>query len=171
MNKKQIIRNLSHMMEMLILGQVVLTSKTKENHFAGMTIAWGFFGNMWNDLYFTAAVRPSRFTFEAIKQSGLFCVNFFDTQYKDELRYFGTVSGYQEDKFSSDAFHIDSHLCSHLEAPIEEAAIIIQCEVVDAHQINPLLMRQNAEIIKHYPNHTDYHSMIYGKITEMVRHE
>ena len=80
----------SNMMKNLVLGRVLLTSKVTSNRFAGMTIAWGFFGNMWNDIYFIAAVRPSRHTFLAINESKFFTVNFFDQRYKKELRYFGT---------------------------------------------------------------------------------
>ncbi|MCK5848801.1 MAG: flavin reductase [Caldisericia bacterium] len=159
------------MMKGLVLGKVILSSKVNNNRFAGMTIAWGFFGNMWNDIYFIAAVRPSRHTFLAIRKSMFFTVNFLDQSYKKELRYFGTVSGYSEDKFAADALHIDSRLLDSFIAPIEEARTLINCEVVTANQINPFTSRMLPEIEKYYPEHNDHHTMIYGKITSILKHE
>jgi flavin reductase (DIM6/NTAB) family NADH-FMN oxidoreductase RutF len=168
MNKNTFINDLPQLMKKLVAGQVILTSKVLDR-FAGMTIAWGFFGNMWNQLYFTAAVRPSRHTFSIMRLSHSFTVNFFDHGYEKELHYFGSMSGHQEDKFCNDALHIDIPLLDQFTAPIVEAKYAIECKVKDTHPINAYQIQTQTDTLKFYPQNNDYHIMVYGKIEEIVK--
>ncbi len=168
MNNNTFISELPTLMKKLMAGQVILSSKILDR-FAGMTIAWGFFGNMWNQLYFTAAVRPSRHTFSIIRLSKSFTVNFFNPGFDKELRYFGSTSGYNENKFCTNALHIDTAFLEHFSAPIIEAHYLIECKVKNVHPIDAFQVGEQIDIMKFYPENDDYHIMLYGRIDTMVK--
>src|SRR6056297_2308065 len=153
------------MMKKLIEGQFILTATDENREATGMTIAWGFFGNMWNEPFFIAAVRPYRYTLNAIRDSGGFSVNFFDDGHQDALNYFGSVSGYDEDKFKKGLVRYSKTKDQF--AIINEARIVLNCRIVTTNQIEAFNL-DSKYIHKHYQQDNGYHVMIYGRIDEMI---
>ncbi len=164
MDKKLFSSKIEYMLEKLIKGEVIITSIDKDRGASGMTVAWGFFGNMWNEAFFIAAVRPYRYTLNAIRDSSSFSVNFFDKGFQADLKYFGTVSGYDEDKFKNGSLHFSQ--TSGKFATIDEASIILNCSVVTTNQIEPFNLERDY-IKRHYQSDNGYHVMIYGRIEEI----
>src|SRR6056297_2057695 len=156
--------NIETMYRKLVDGLVLLSANENDTGPTGMTIAWGFFGNMWNEPFFIAASRPHRFTLRAIQDSQAFSVNFFDCGYKEALNYFGRVSGYEEKKFEKGYLHCSNPTEEF--APIDEAVIVLNCKLVTNNQIEPFnLMRSYTE--KHYKSDNGFHAMLYGRVDEM----
>jgi len=153
------------MMTKLMDGQVILTATDDERGATGMTVAWGFFGNMWNEPFFIAAVRPYRYTLKAIHSADAFSVNFFDDGHQEALNYFGSVSGYEEDKFAKGL------LCYAKTKDkfvlINEARIVLNCRIITNNQIEAFNLESDY-IRKHYQQDNGYHVMLYGRIDEMI---
>jgi flavin reductase (DIM6/NTAB) family NADH-FMN oxidoreductase RutF len=156
---------LGYMYERLVSGKVLLSADDIERGTSGMTIAWGFFGNMWNQPFFIAAVRPQRYTLNALKGSERFSVNFFTDDYKDELVYFGTVSGYDENKFKTEKLHAGDKTGGY--APVEEASVILNCSIVTNNQIEPYNLDHDY-VEKFYKGDNGYHVMLYGRIDDII---
>ncbi len=64
-----------------------------------MTASWGGLGVLWGKNVAFIFVRENRYTKEFIDKEAYFSCSFFDKKYKNDLKYFGVVSGRQEDKF------------------------------------------------------------------------
>lgn len=165
MDKQIFLSKIEYMMKKLFEGQVVLTATDKSREATGMTIAWGFFGNMWNEPFFIAAVRPYRYTLDAIRDSGGFSVNFFDDGHQEALNYFGSVSGYDEDKFKKGLIHYSKTKDQF--AIINEARIVLNCSIITNNQIEPFNLEKEY-VQRHYKQDNGYHVMIYGRIDEII---
>lgn len=66
-----------------------------------MTIAWGSIGSIWAKPMFTVLVRPSRYTYQLIEQSGEFTVSIPLQGMKEALALCGTKSGRDLDKIAA----------------------------------------------------------------------
>ena len=75
-----------------------------------MTASWGTIGVLWGKNIVTIYVRDSRYTKEFIDAKDTFSLTFFDVSDKENklaLKYFGAVSGRDEDKISNAKMHVD----------------------------------------------------------------
>jgi len=167
MNHLPVARITEALFRALVKGQVVLSAREPSGRTNGMTVGWGFVGNMWNEPYFVCAARPERYTWKGIKSGKRFTVNVLDGKYSEGLAYFGSASGYQEDKFAKGFFHLDESL-SDFCAPIREAHILLDCEVTTANNIQPFYLPEE-EINKFYTSSGGYHTMAYGKIIRVIQ--
>ncbi|NOZ45612.1 MAG: flavin reductase family protein [Chlorobi bacterium] len=129
-----------------------------------MTVAWGFFGNMWSMPVAVVVVRPTRYTYEFINKYDTFTLSAFDKKYKPELNLLGTKSGRDGDKIAESGLTpIESN---KIEAPaFKEAELIIECEKIYWDDFKPANFL-NPNIEKKYPI-KDYHRMYFGKILEI----
>jgi len=150
-------------------GEVILSTRDSSGRPTGMTVAWGFFGCLWNEPYFLAAARPYRYTWQGIRDSRRFTVNVLSDAYAEGLRYFGTVSGKSEDKFAKGYFHINEALHDYC-APIKEARLLLDCTVVTANQLQPFFIPEEA-IQRFYREDNGYHTIFYGHIDRWHRSE
>lgn len=146
-------------------GNVILSTKGKYERANGMTIGWGFFGIMWNEEYFIAAVRPNRFTWRLIHDSKRFTLNFLDERYREAIDYFGTTSGYDEDKFAKGLLTLET--LEGFTAPIKEAHTVVECKVVFANNIEPFGLPQ--DYIDNFYTDNAFHTMLYGKIENILK--
>ena len=64
-----------------------------------MTASWGCMGILWNKEVCTVFIRPQRYTYEFTEASEKMTLSFFDESYRDALRFCGTKSGRDFDKF------------------------------------------------------------------------
>lgn len=165
MKERSFLANSQRLINDLKKGNVVLTTKGKNERANGMTIGWGFFGIMWNEEYFIAAVRPNRFTWRLIHDSKRFTLNFLDEGYEEALNYFGTVSGYKEDKFSKGLLTLE--IIEGFTAPLKEAHTIVECKVVFVNNIEPFGLPQ--DYIDNFYTDNGFHTMLYGKVEKVLR--
>ena len=78
----------------------LLTAGTAD-HFNSMTIGWGSLGTVWNRDVLTVYVRPDRYTWRFLKDSGTFTVSFFPERCRQALTIMGTLSGRDGDKVAA----------------------------------------------------------------------
>lgn len=66
-----------------------------------MTASWGGMGILWNKPVAFVFVRPQRYTYMLTEQSQTVTLSFFEEKYRDALRFCGTKSGRNVDKFAA----------------------------------------------------------------------
>lgn len=136
----------------------------KSNHFNTMTVAWGYFGVIWNKPCATVFVRPTRFTYEFINRYDTFTLCSFNRSYKNDLSLLGKKSGRDGDKIARTKLNIIPS--RKIPAPgFKEAELIIECKKIYWDDLKPENFL-NESIEKVYPK-KDYHRMYFGEIVEI----
>jgi len=94
-----------------------------------MTIGWGTLGIVWGLPMWIVLVRPSRYTYECIEQSGCFTVNVPTPAMAEACAICGSRSGRDGDKCKLAGLTIGR--ASHVGAPIAvDCPIVYECHVV-----------------------------------------
>jgi flavin reductase (DIM6/NTAB) family NADH-FMN oxidoreductase RutF len=132
-----------------------------KNHYNTMTVAWGYFGIMWNKPMAVVVVRPTRFTYEYMEKYDTFNLTAFDKKFKKDLNLLGTKSGRDGDKISETGLTIVSSQIVSAPA-FKEAELIIECKKAYWDDFKPQNFL-NPVIEKSYPA-KDYHRMYFGEI-------
>ena len=136
----------------------------KKNHFNTMTVAWGYFGIMWNKPMAVVVVRPGRFTFEFMEKYDSFTLTAFDKKYRKDLNLLGTKSGRDGDKIAETQLTVISSI--KVDAPtFKEAELIVECKKVYWDDFKPENF-VDPSIGKNYPL-KDYHRMYFGEIVHI----
>ena len=97
-----------------------------------MTASWGTVGVLWGKNVVSIFIRESRY------KQDTFSLTFFDTQDKENklaLKYFGAVSGRNEDKISNAKMHVD--YASDGTPYIDEGNLVLVCRKMSATRILP----------------------------------
>lgn len=126
-----------------------------------MTVAWGYFGIMWNTAVATVVVRPTRYTFEFINQYDTFTLCAFPEKYREALSLLGSKSGRDGDKISETNLTVTA--AQKVASPIfKEAELSIECKKIYWDDFKPANFL-DPTIENRYPE-KDYHRMYFGKI-------
>lgn len=127
-----------------------------------MTIGWATIGNIWNKPVFMALVRKQRHSWKLIHDAGEFTVS-VPTQnaLREELRFAGTASGREFDKFSGHG--ISAEAAQIVNAPIiRECGIHFECKTLLVQDMSPDEM--DASLVNGVYRKGDYHTMFFGEI-------
>lgn len=136
----------------------------EKNHYNTMTVAWGYFGVMWNRPMAVVVVRPTRFTYEFIEQYDSFTLTAFDKKHKKDLMLLGTKSGRDGDKIGETK--LTAIGSSKVASPsFNEAELIVECKKVYQDDFKPENFI-DPSIDKNYPL-KDYHRMYFGEVTQI----
>ena len=126
-----------------------------------MAIGWGSIGVIWGIPIFTVLVRPSRYTYGCIEKVPEFTVNVPTPDLKEAVKFCGSRSGRDVDKFSRMGFTV---VPSEAVSPplIGECAIHYECRVVHRNDVQPdELARQ---IVTGLYAQGDFHRVYFGEI-------
>ena len=123
-----------------------------------MTASWGGLGVLWNKNVATIYVRPQRYTFEFLENTGSFTLSFFGEQWRKALAYCGSASGRDEDKFAHCGFHVA--MAGEEASYIQEADLVLVCRKLYWNDLDPCGLDC-------YPE-KDYHRMYIGEITKVL---
>ncbi len=135
------------------------------NHYNTMTVAWGYFGIMWNKPVAVVVVRPTRYTFEFMNRYETFTLSAFDNQYKKDLNLLGSKSGRDGDKLAETKLTVVPS--SMVNAPtFREAVLIVECKKIYWDNFKPEQFL-DPSIEQRYPE-KDYHRNYIGEIV-MIR--
>jgi len=141
-------------------GGLLLSSQGRGVRPNVMTIGWGLIGTLWARPVFLVAVRPSRYTFQLIEDSGCFTVNVPAEGMDEALNFCGTTSGRTVDKFTE--MKLTPLAGRRVASPaIAECAVHYECKVVHKDRLSPENLAE--EIASVYPRggfHTLYVSEI-----------
>jgi flavin reductase (DIM6/NTAB) family NADH-FMN oxidoreductase RutF len=115
----------------------LLCTVSADGRYNVMTITWGLIGVLWSKPVFMIAVRPERYTYKFLEETGEFTVNVSVPELRDAVDFCGTKSGRDYDKFKE---------CSLTPIPgkkvgapvISEACIHYECRVIHKAEASPL---------------------------------
>ncbi|MCD6082871.1 flavin reductase family protein [Candidatus Aerophobetes bacterium] len=140
---------------------LLLTSADKRGKMNVMTIGWGTVGIIWGMPMFLVLVRPSRFTYGLIEETGEFTVNVPPRRLSEITFFCGSVSGRDHDKFKEKG--LTPIAGENVISPIiEECVVHYECKVLHKNDIIPARVPEEA-ISKFYPQ-GDYHRIFFGRI-------
>ena len=136
----------------------------EKGHYNTMTVAWGFFGVMWNKSMAVVVVRPNRYTYEFMEKYDTFTLSAFNKKHKKDLMLLGTKSGRDGDKIGETKLTVISS--SKVASPsFEEAELVVECKKVFQDDFKPENFIDQS-IDKNYPL-KDYHRMYFGEIIQI----
>jgi flavin reductase (DIM6/NTAB) family NADH-FMN oxidoreductase RutF len=154
-------RYVSETLEVLSLDGALLVSVDGSGRANVMTIGWGMFGWVWGKPILAALVRPSRYTYELLEETGEFTVNVPPRTMAETVAYCGTVSGRDFDKFEQGK--LTAKRGKRVRAPIiEECAVHFECRVIHKNDVLPATLAP--EIAQSAYRSGDYHRIYYGEI-------
>jgi flavin reductase (DIM6/NTAB) family NADH-FMN oxidoreductase RutF len=112
-------------------------------------------------------VRPSRYTYKLIEETGEFTVNIVPPKLKEVVQYCGTVSGRDHDKFKEK--QLTAIPSKKVKTPIiKECILHFECRVVHKSDLIPSEL-EKAIITTLYPK-GDFHRIYFGEIL-VCQHE
>jgi len=131
-----------------------------------MAIGWGNIGIVWGRPVFIVFVRPSRYTYFLIEETGDFTVNIAEDDYKEVVNYFGSVSGRNVDKFKESGLNLIES--KNVKSPIiKECFINFECRIIAKTDINPDFI--NGGIKKEIYPSGNYHRVYFGEILNVYK--
>lgn len=149
----------------LIGDQWMLVTAGTPDRCNTMTASWGGLGVLWGKPSATIYIRPQRYTYEFIEQSGYFTLAFFGQEHRKSLALCGAKSGRDIDKVKECGFTV---LAGEGNAPyFAEAELVLVCKKAYWQDLDPSHFL-DPDIEKHYEKH-DYHRMYIGEIVEAYR--
>ena len=128
-----------------------------------MTASWGGMGVLWNKPVAYLFIRPQRHTYTMTESNDHFALAFFDESYRGALRYFGTKSGRDGDKFAATGLTRAHHENGTL-YPAEARAVLF------CRKLYTDMLRKEAfldpTLLSNYPE-DDFHRMYVCEIEEV----
>ncbi len=160
-------------------GVFLVTHSPTEGRSNVMTIGWGTLGRVWGKHVFIVMVRPSRFSYRYIEETGEFSVNLpgcrdesmkvgdmSNRSMKEALEFCGSYSGRDMDKVSRCGFTMEKGI--KISVPyIRECPVHYECRTLHKNRVdkNTLL----PSIIESYYPKDDYHTVYFGEIVGVYR--
>ena len=145
-----------------------MSSLNEEGKPNAMTIGWAAFGVFWGRPVAVVMVRPSRYTYGCIEATGDFAINVPYAHMAEEVKFCGTKSGRDVDKFHECGF--TALRADEVASPgISQCALIYYCRVL--HKNDLLSTELDRDVAKTcYPT-GDYHRFYHGEIQVVLADE
>jgi flavin reductase (DIM6/NTAB) family NADH-FMN oxidoreductase RutF len=141
--------------------RVLLVGQGRHGPPNAMAIGWGQVGTIWGKPVFTVLVRPSRYTYKLIEESGDFTVNIVPEKLKDLVQFCGGVSGRDHDKFREKG--LTAIQSGKIKTPIiKECVLHFECQVVHKNDLVPSELE--ASIVSSFYRKDDFHRVYFGEI-------
>jgi flavin reductase (DIM6/NTAB) family NADH-FMN oxidoreductase RutF len=143
---------------------LITSGSFEEKKYNTMTVAWGSNGIMWNKPFVQVVVRPTRHTYGFMEKYDSFTLCAFPEEYKSALKFMGTKSGRDTDKYAETGLTpIQSDV---VKSPsFEEAELIIECKKIYFDDFEPDNFIDSS-IQKNYPIN-DFHRIYFGEIVAL----
>lgn len=160
--------DLANTFQAMISGGVLLASTKRSGRSNVMTIGWGTVGIIWGKPAFIVMVRPSRYTYEFIEESGAFTVNVPTPEMRSLASFCGTKSGRDVDKFAALGMAVSPGQRVQ-SITIDACPLVYECRVVHKNDVIPANL--DAEVASRAYPRGDYHRVYYGEILGVFAHE
>lgn len=130
-----------------------------------MTASWGCAGILWNKPVAVCFIRPQRYTYGIVEDSDTLTLSFFPAgEQREALRYCGTKSGRDGDKFAATGLTVATTPAG---TPYPaEANLVLVCRKLYADDLKEGCFI-DPEMLKHYAA-KDYHRFYICEITEVL---
>ncbi len=137
-----------------------LISAARGGRVALMTAGWGLMGILWGKPVVTVYVRPSRYTYDALKAGERFTLSFFPRDKADVLRYCGSHSGRECDKLAGSGLK-EERIGDYV--VYNEANLTFACRKLYMREMDERLVLDKS-IIGEYYGEKDVHWSFTGQI-------
>ncbi len=151
----------------LIGSEWMLITAGKDKNVNTMTASWGGLGVMWGKNVSFMVIRPQRFTKEFIDSSNEFSLSFFDSSFKKQLSYLGSVSGRDEDKITRANLTVAQ---SDNVPYFDEAKIVIVCKKLYCQEYRRECFIDPELDTKWYPE-SDHHTLYISEVIKILVRE
>ena len=143
-------------------GGAFLTVKGADGRANTMTIGWAYIGYSWRKPGLVVMVRPSRYSYAMLAETGVFTVSVPALgTLGEQLRLCGTVSGRDGDKFALAG--LTAAPAQSIDCPIvAECPLHFECRVSYTQDMVPNAL--NEAIDASCYGQKDYHAMFFGEI-------
>ena len=144
---------------------MLITAANSKGEVNTMTASWGCAGILWNKPVAICFIRPQRHTFSIVEDTDTLTLSFFPAgEYRDALRYCGTKSGREVDKFAATGLTVaHTEGCTPYPA---EANLVLVCRKMYADDLKEGCFI-DPDMLKHYPT-KDFHRFYICEITEVL---
>ena len=150
---------LDQTLDRLAHGGLLLASTRGDGASNAMIIGWATIGVIWGLPVMVVLVRPSRYTYGFIEESGEFTVNVPTPEMADLVKLCGTRSGRDVDKLA----HVATSMGQRVECvTLDACPVVYECRVVHWNDLQPEVLEPGL-LNKAYPQ-GDYHRLYYGQI-------
>ena len=128
-----------------------------------MTASWGGLGVLWGAPVATAYIRPQRYTKEFLDREQYFTLSFLPEQYRAALRYCGSHSGRDGDKWAASG--LTTAYTDRGVPYVAQAELVLVCRKQFCQRMDPACILDPEVDEKWYPA-KDYHDIYIGTIVE-----
>jgi flavin reductase (DIM6/NTAB) family NADH-FMN oxidoreductase RutF len=150
---------LDQTLERLSHGGLLLGSTAEDGSSNAMVIGWGTVGVIWGLPMWVVLVRPSRYTYSLIQESGAFTVNVPIPEMKELVNICGTRSGRDIDKLAQVATSMGQRVAC---VTLDKSPVVYECKVVHHNDVLPDVLVPDIAS-RSYPQ-GDFHRVYYGQI-------
>lgn len=142
-------------------GRVLLVGNDHKGVCNVMASGWGTIGVVWNKPILMVMVRPSRYTYKFVEETGEFTLNVVPFSLKETAEYCGAVSGRDHNKFEEKRLTPIPSL--KVKPPIiQECILHFECQVVYKSDLVGAEM-EKAFVSQFYPQ-GNFHRLYFGEI-------
>ena len=147
---------------------MLITAANSKDEVNTMTASWGCAGILWNKPVAICFIRPQRYTYGIVEDTDTLTLSFFPKgEYREALRYCGTKSGRDGDKFAATGLTVQR---TNDGTPyLKEANLVLVCRKLYADDLKENCFVDPA-LLKNYPT-KDYHRFYICEITEVLVRE
>lgn len=144
---------------------MLITATDSKGETNTMTASWGCAGILWHKPVAICFIRPQRYTYGITEDTDTLTLSFFPKgEYREALRYCGTKSGRDGDKFAATGLTV-------VRTPdgtpyLDEANLVLVCRKLYADDLKESCFI-DPEMLKHYAA-KDYHRFYICEITEVL---
>lgn len=125
-----------------------------------MTASWGCLGILWNKPVAVAFIRPQRHTIGFVRSAGRFSLSVLPEEYRAALRYCGTKSGREVDKFAETGL---TAVTDESGTPyVGEARLVLLCRTLYVGDLEEEGFL-DPTLLAHYKER-DYHTVFVAEI-------
>ncbi len=129
-----------------------------------MTASWGGIGVLWNKPVAFTFVRPERYTHTLLQASNIYSLAFLPETYRDALRYCGTHSGREGDKFAAAGLTVAHENGTPYPA---EARLVLLCRKLHTVSFSQPQFTDNT-LLSHYKTN-GFHRQYVGEILDILQ--
>lgn len=128
----------------------------------GLTIGWAGFGVLWRKPMATVYIHKTRYSKHIFDKAMYYSICFMDNDYKNQLGYFGRVSGRNENKMEKCGMTI---IENDVAPYFEESSVVILCKMMGKSDFDKDNVDEN--VFEWYQNE-GVHSQYYGEIIKVL---
>lgn len=125
----------------------------------GLTIGWGEYGILWGKLAATVYVHEKRYSKHIFDGAKYYSVSYVKD--KEQLHYFGTVSGRDENKMQKYSSYVEKDLAPYF----KNSKVVVICRMMGKSSFD---VNSVDDKVKDWYNRDGVHTLYYGEIVKVL---